>query len=106
MSRNWLTPKPLPAWADPNEVRARFEAALAGDGLEALTSVVRAYLDLGLDEQEMLGALEALRSELREAGHDGDEDIVADVMDLLYGWCAPSVILRRSTEPPSPDVGE
>jgi hypothetical protein len=62
--------------------------------LDALTAVVRTELhDRHADRDVVLGELEALRGELRQAGREDAEDVVLEVMDFVAGWCSPHVRL-------------
>lgn len=95
----WLQPKPLPDWLSAEQVRRRLEAALSKSGRSSLETAVHELFSEGLDEGEVLGALEVYRTHLRQENREADEEMVEELMDRLVGWCAPEAILRRSPSP-------
>lgn len=56
--------------------------------LASLREAARRQLAASVPREEVLDQLEALRFELRDAGKEGLEDIVLEVMDFVSGWCA------------------
>jgi hypothetical protein len=71
-----------------------FNAALAsGDGLTGLRSAAARELQAGIPRERVVAQLEALRTDLRAAGRDADDDVVLEVLDFVTGWCSPHVRL-------------
>jgi hypothetical protein len=71
-----------------------FNAALAsGDGLTGLRSAAERELQAGSPRERVVAQLEALRTDLRAAGRDADDDVVLEVLDFVTGWCSPHVRL-------------
>ena len=61
----------------------------------------------GVGRAELYAALARVLGEVRAAGADEvTEDIILDVCDRLYGWCAPEwhITTRTSPNPREPDV--
>ena len=69
---------------------ASFDEALSAPEptLRLREAVVRAR-EAGVDRDTVQGQLQALRTHLRDAGRDEDEDVVLEVMDFLAGWSSP-----------------
>jgi hypothetical protein len=57
--------------------------------LEELKNVTRALLSKGVSRQDVIERLEDLRSGLRDAGREREEDVVLDVLDFVSGWASP-----------------
>ena len=71
-------------------IQEQFAEALCSDRpLEHLSDVIRGLILQGYQQESLAEELEALRSELRTAGREQDEDTVLEVMDFLTGWCSP-----------------
>lgn len=67
-----------------------FYAALDSEAqLESLRRYADRELRAGTPRQQLLAEFEELRTELRSAGRDQDDDVVLDVMDFVAGWCSP-----------------
>jgi hypothetical protein len=50
--------------------------------------VAKDGLSAGSTREQLISALEDVRTELRDGGRDADEDKVLEVMDMLAGWSA------------------
>lgn len=62
----------------------RFETALAGNQLDALVEAMKAE---GYAQGEVFDEFDQFRQRL--AGREADEDNVLEMMDRIWGWCAP-----------------
>jgi hypothetical protein len=60
---------------------------------EELRSLVLRLHAEGFDQAAILERFENVRRQLREAGREKEEDAILDVMDLITGWCSPSMKL-------------
>lgn len=45
------------------------------------------------DRTSLLAELEDVRARVRELG--GNEDLILDLMDYVYGWCSPRMKIRQ-----------
>ena len=73
--------------ADRNEA---FEHALDSESpTMELRRVVQDLVSAGADRDQIRGEVEALRSRLRRADQEADEDVVLEVLDFLTGWSSP-----------------
>jgi hypothetical protein len=62
------------------------EAIRAHAGLERLVELTVAARDAGLAQRVVYSVLEELRARLTS---EDEQDLVADVMDLVWGFCSP-----------------
>lgn len=75
-------------------ITEEFNAAVdSGDGLTVLRAAAERELQGGVPRERVVAQLEALRTELRAAGRDADDDVVLEVLDFVTGWCSPQVRL-------------
>jgi hypothetical protein len=70
-------------------VDKRIEGALAGEAT-ALRSLVASLRGEGLSKQQIAAAYYEAFQQLQQAGRQADADAIADVLDVLTGWCSPS----------------
>jgi len=98
--------KPLPAWANAQEMHERVEVALREtDAEKALICLVKALCTEGLGEAEVLGlvvAAQGRRRDLEDAGHATDEaaeDAIVSVGDYVSGFCSPHALLQCESHP-------
>ena len=54
-----------------------------------LRAVVVDFIANGISKDSMLSDLTQLMLEFRSEGKDNDENLIADALDFLVGWCAP-----------------
>ena len=67
-----------------------FERALRSpEPMNGLRSLAQELLSQGKDKNAVVAVFESARQALREAGREGGEGAVMDVMDFLVGWCRP-----------------
>lgn len=53
----------------------------------ALQRVMAGMLERGMERDEILGILDAVRHTLVETGRDDDEALIVELLDGLNGWC-------------------
>jgi hypothetical protein len=76
------------------DTREYHTALASADPLMALREIVRRELrDNHMPREDLLEALEDLRTELRDGEREDLEDIVLEVMDFVTGWCSPQMRL-------------
>jgi hypothetical protein len=107
----WLEPKPLPAWADAEQIKVQLERALSAELVvmsstdeeltkwrnDPLRRLVRAWFAEGYDEGEVLRIFEQFRVQLEHEGRDAEDDRILELMDCLIGWCGPDARLTRES---------
>ena len=85
-------------------VEERIEAALTTDecaGLgTVLTALVYSLRAEGMTKQAIGAAYYEAFKRLQDAGRQEQADTIADILDVLTGWCSPSARLL----PDEPDV--
>jgi hypothetical protein len=54
-----------------------------------LHALMKEYLSLGVEREELLSDMEGFRISLRQADDEAGEDVVLEVMDALVGWISP-----------------
>ena len=85
-------------------VDERIEAALAAQECAGvgtlLTALVYSLRAEGMSKQAIGAAFYEAFQRLQDAGRQDEADAIADVLDVLTGWCAPSARLL----PDEPDV--
>jgi hypothetical protein len=69
------------------------EALRSSQPINELRNLVVHLLSEGQTREAILGLLERVRQQLRQADRETDEHAVMDVMDFLVGWCSPHVKL-------------
>lgn len=55
-----------------------------------LRQLSRLLLYEGYSKKDLMEAFERVRTTLQERGQEDEEDTLLEVMDDLYGWCAPN----------------
>jgi len=85
-------------------VDERIEAALAAEECAGATTLLSALVyslrSEGMSKQAIGAAYYAAFKRLQEAGRQDQADAIADILDVLTGWCSPSARLL----PDEPDV--
>jgi hypothetical protein len=66
------------------------EAVSAGKDALYIRQQIAELISSGVDRDEILAALTDFQTEIRSVGDERSEDLVADVMDFFFGWCAPA----------------
>ena len=68
----------------------RVETALRTDNpLWQLRAMAIESLAAGMERQELLDGLEAVRAVLRSQDREADEDTVMELMDIVADYCSP-----------------
>ena len=82
-------------------VRERIEEALRAESRhDALTALVQALRAEGMTKQGIGESCYQMFNQLQGANREADADAIADVLDVLAGWCSASSRLI----PAEPDV--
>ena len=71
----------------------------SADAAACLERTIAEMLARGVKDASLLADLDCLRIEAREHGDEAGEDTILDVMDRIFGWCAPGQRFQR----PGPD---
>jgi hypothetical protein len=75
-------------------LRDQVESALKSpEPVLELRDLAAGMLRTGRTHDDVLANFEAVRSQLRNADREADEDAVMDVMDFIIGWCSPHMKL-------------
>jgi hypothetical protein len=78
----------------PSTLQRNLESALSTAAeRDRVREQVQAALNSGMSRDDILLVLEETRAGYREHGHEREEEIIMDVMDLFAGWAHPSVRL-------------
>jgi hypothetical protein len=76
--------------------RELYENALkSSTPVQALRDVVIELLDKGSEHEDILSDLQHLYHEFRISNRETEEDVIADVMDFMVGWCSPHMQIPR-----------
>lgn len=82
-------------------ITERIEEALRAESrLDALTALVHAFRAEGMTKQAIGESYYQFFKQLQDTNREMEADAIADVLDVLTGWCSPSNRLI----PAEPDV--
>lgn len=74
---------------DPGFREAFTSRVLAKERVLSLREMLAAQLANGVSRERLIEELMVIYRTFRAAGNEEAEDLVADALDLLTGWCAP-----------------
>jgi hypothetical protein len=76
------------------DFEAELENALGSNTpLLTLRSFLQELLARGESRESLIEKLTKFREKLLLSGREKDDDLILELMDLLYGWCSPEMKL-------------
>ena len=86
---------------DPHWATDRVETALAPTPpRDALLRLARELRDGAMPQAELLALFDAARERHAQGADETKYEAILDIMDLIAGWCAPSLRLYPDPEQP------